>query len=257
MNFYNHSIKSSRIIISVSIIISLLIFSNKIFADYMQSSTYKIQSDSLNIGGADGSSSNYKLNDTLGELGTGDSNSTNYYMHAGYWQMGESSIAISSPTDLVMSSMAGLSGGSSEGTMSWVVTTDNTAGYTMSIASSTTPAMKSAVDSLADYTPAGSDPDFNFNNASTSSSFGFSPEGSETISRFKDNGSVCNTGTLETTDKCWDGLSTTPKVVAGNNTSNIPSGSTATVRFRAETGADHIQTSGQYNVTIIATATTL
>ncbi|KKP60737.1 MAG: hypothetical protein UR85_C0005G0009 [Candidatus Nomurabacteria bacterium GW2011_GWF2_35_66] len=239
------------------IVISSFVLSQDSLADYMQSGTYRIQSDSLNFGGADSSSSNYKVNDTLGEIGTGDSNSGNYYMHAGYWQMQESYIAISSPSDLAMTSMGGLSGGSSEGTMSWVVTTDNTAGYTMSIASTTTPALKSAVDSLDDYTPAGADPDYNFTNLATNSSFGFSPEGTETTSRFKDNGVACNIGSSETTSKCWDGLSTTPKVIAGSTTSNQPSGSTVTTRFRAESGADHIQTSGAYNVTIVVTATTL
>lgn len=230
---------------------------NKILADSMQSTTYKIQSDSLNFGGADGSSGSYKLNDTLGEIGTEDSNSSNYYMHAGYWQMQGSYIAISSPMDLVMTSMSGLSGGSSEGTMSWVVTTDNGAGYSMDISASTTPALKSALDSLDDYTPSGADPDYNFSVPSTTSAFGFSPEGTEVVSRFRDNGSACNIGTSETTGKCWDGLSTTPKTIAGSSTSNHPSGGTVTARFRAESGADHIQTSGEYNVTITATATTL
>ncbi len=230
---------------------------HEILADQMGSSTYKIQSDSVNFGGVDSTSDGYKLGDTLGEIGTGDSNSSSYYMHAGYWQMGESYISISSPSDLVMSSMSGLSGGSSEGTMSWNVLTDNVAGYSMSIAATTSPALKSAQDSLADYTPAGSVPDYNFTNASTDSSFGFSPEGSYVDSRYKDNGSICGTGSGEVQGKCWDGLSTTPKVIAGSTSSTHPLGSDVTVRFRAESGADHIQTSGDYNVTIVVTATTL
>jgi len=257
MNFYHFFRKSNKVAILFLVVFISFLYTRNIFADFMQSGTYRIQSDSLNLGGADSSSTNYKVNDTLGELGTGDSNSTNYYMHAGYWQMQESYIAISSPSDLVMASMGGLSGGSSEGTMFWTVTTDNTAGYTMSIASSTTPAMKSVLDSLDDYTPAGANPDYNFNNPSTTSSFGFSPEGTETIARFRDNGSLCNTGALETQGKCWDGLSTTPKVMAGSTSSNMPNGSVVTARLRAESGVDHIQTSGQYNVTIIVTATTL
>lgn len=257
MKLFNPLAKSKYLIVLILTFIGSFGFSNNIFADLMQSSTYKIQSDSVNFGGADSSSDTYKLNDTLGEIGTGDSNSENYYMHAGYWQMQESYIAISSPSDLVLASMGGLSGGSSEGMMSWVVTTDNTAGYAMSIASTTTPALKSDVDSLDDYTPAGADPDYNFTNPSTTSSFGFSPEGTDASDRFRDNGSVCNAGTSETVGKCWDGLSTTPKIIAGKNSSNIPDGSTVSVRFRAESGADHIQMSGQYNVTIVATATTL
>ena len=223
----------------------------------MESSTYKIQQDSLNFGGEDSSSTTYQLNDTLGEVATGDSNSDNYYMHAGYWQMGESYIAISSPSDLVMDSMSGLSGGSSEGTMSWNVLTDNTAGYSMTIRATTSPALKSPQDYLSDYVPAGSNPDYNFINVSTNSSFGFSPEGDDTYSRFLDNGSTCGIGSLQTTDKCWDGLSTSSKIIAQRTSSNTPSGSDVTVRFRAESGAEHIQTSGNYDVTIVVTATTL
>lgn len=249
--------KNNRFVILVSLSILFFCSSGTILADYMQSSTYRIQTDSLNFGGLESSSGTYKLNDTLGEVATGDSNSATYYMHAGYWQMQSSFISISSPSDLVLDSMAGLSGGSSEGTMSWTVTTDNPAGYTMSIASSTTPALKSTLDSLDDYTPATADPDYDFYNAPTESSFGFSPEGTETISRFRDNGVACNIGTGETVGKCWDGLSTTPKPMAGSTTSNMPSGSIVTTRFRAESGADHIQTSGEYNVTIIVTAAVL
>lgn len=257
MNFLLFFKKSNSLVILTLFIISFLIFSQQVLAEFMESSTYKIQSDSLNFGGADSSSTSYQLKDTLGEIGTGDSNSTNYYLHAGYWQMQESYIAISSPSDLVMDSMGGLSGGFSEGIMSWVVTTDNTPGYNMTIASTTNPALKSTLDSIDDYVPAGADPDYNFTNLPSNSSFGFSPEGTETISRFKDNGSACNIGTGETASKCWDGLSTTPKIIAGNTTSNMPNGNTATVRFRAESGSNHIQTSGTYNVTIVVTAVTL
>jgi hypothetical protein len=257
MNTLNFFFKSKYFIVFMLVTIFSFDFSGKILAENMQSSTYKIQSDSLNFGGDNSGSTNYNLEDTLGEVSSGDSNSANYYMHAGYQQMQESSISLSSPSDLVLSSMGGLSGGSSEGTMSWVVTTDNTAGYNMFIASTTSPSLKSANDSIADYVPAGANPDFNFVNPSNDSSFGFSPEGTETIGRFKDNGSSCNTGSSEATGKCWDGLSTTPKVMAGNTSSNMPSGSTASVRFRAESGVNHIQTSGQYNVTVVVTATTL
>lgn len=256
MNYF-HFLKSKYFIIFMLTIISSFGIFHIILAANMQSSTYKIQSDSVNFGGSNSTSTGYKLDDTLGEVGSGDSNSANYYMHAGYQQMQESSISISSPGNLVMSSMGGLSGGSSEGVLSWLVTTDNTAGYSMFISSTTNPSLKSAADSIADYVPAGANPDYNFTNLPSNSSFGFSPEGTEAIARFKDNGSACNVGALETIGKCWDGLSIAPKVVAGSISSNMPSGSSIAVRFRAESGANHIQTSGQYNVTVIVTATTL
>jgi hypothetical protein len=227
-------------------------------AQVMQSSSYKIQSDSINIGGAPSTSSSYGLNDTLGEVGTGDSNSASYYMHAGYWQMQDSYIALSAPSDLNLASMGGVSGGSSEGTTSWTVTTDNPAGYTMTINASTSPALTSGGNSFADYVPSTADPDYTFTNAASDSSFGFSPEGTEVVTRFKDNTtSACNTGSAETSGKCWDGLSTTPKTIAGSATSNHTAGSTVTVRFRAESGASHLQPAGTYNATVTITATTL
>lgn len=257
MKFFNFFKKSNRFVILTLVVVIQLASWKIILADYMQSGTYKIQSDSLNFGGVNSSSSSYKMNDTLGEVATGDSNSSSYYMHAGYWQMGESSLAISSPTDLSLSSIGGILGEGTEGAVSWNVMTDNVAGYSVSISSSTTPALKSSNDSFADYVPAGANPDYNFTNLPANSSFGFSPEGTEVISRFKDNGSSCNVGVLETSGKCWDGLSTTPKDFAGSTTPNMPSGASSTVRFRAESGSNHIQTSGAYSATITVTAITL
>ncbi|HAS80904.1 MAG: hypothetical protein UR25_C0001G0004 [Candidatus Nomurabacteria bacterium GW2011_GWE1_32_28] len=240
------------------IIIINIISSNTLFAQVMQSNTYKMMSDSINAGGEDSSnSSNYMLGDTLGEIGTGDSNSNNYFLHAGFWQMQKSYIAITSPADLELSSIGGITGEASEGTLVWQVTTDNFAGYSMNIKSASTPALTSLEDSFDDYTPTGSDPDYNFSIASTTSAFGFSPEGIDTSTRFLDNGSICNSGSGETSSKCWDGLSTTSKTIFQRNTSNHEGGSTATVRFRAESGADHIQTSGAYSAPIIVTAITL
>jgi hypothetical protein len=246
--------------ILLSIVFSLILFisySTILFAQAMQSTTYKIISDSVNAGGIDSVSTSYNLGDTLGEVGTGDSNSSNYYMHAGFWQMQESYISISAPADLALTNIGGINGETTEGTMSWQVITDNTAGYTMSIKTNTTPALTSLLDSFADYTPAGANPDYNFSISSTTSAFGFSPEGSDTNSRFRDNGSICNTSTGEVAAKCWDGLSTSDKTIAGKTSSNHPSGSAVDVRFRAESGASHIQTSGSYAASIVVTALVL
>lgn len=232
-------------------------YSNTLFAQVMQSGTYKIISDSINAGGVDSVSTSYNLGDTLGEVGTGDSNSSNYYMHAGFWQMQGSYLSLSSPADLALANMGGIAGGASEGTVAWTVITDNNAGYTMNIETTTMPALASALDSFADYTPSGADPDYNFSIPSSDSTFGFSPEGTDVNARFKDNGLVCNTGSGETSAKCWDGLSTTPKTIAGKTSSNHPSGSTVTERFRAETGSSHIQTSGSYSASIVVTVLVL
>jgi hypothetical protein len=257
MNYLILIKKRSLFFLSFLFIVAVIIYPANLFADFMESATYKIQTDSLNFGGMESNSSEYKLSDSLGEIGTGYSNSSNYYLHAGYWQMQESFISISVPSDLAMTSMGGISVGSSEGSMSWLVITDNTAGYSMTIASSTSPTLKSSNDSFADYSPVTVEPDYTFINASNSSSFGFSPEGVDVTTRFRDNGSACNLGELETVGKCWDGISLTSKIIAGSNSSNMPSGSNTVVRFRAENGDAHIQTSGEYSATITITAITL
>ncbi len=257
MKFLDFFKKSTNMIFILLFVVSSFIFPNNIFAEFMQSTTYKIQSDSLNIGGEDSSSTGYIIKDTLGEVSTGNSSSTNYALHAGFRQMQVSSISITTPSDLVLSSIGGMSNTSSEGSVSWTVITDNSAGYNMTISSSTTPALKSTSDSFGDYVPFSSDPDYTFTNPPTNSSFGFSPEGTEINNRFKDNGIICNISTLDTASKCWDGLSTTPKDIAGIGTSNMPSGGTTSVRFRAENGVNHIQSSGAYSATIIVTAIVL
>lgn len=255
INFFYKS--KYRVLLSFSVLLFSFFPKYLVVAEVMGSSSYRIQSDTVNVGGADSSSTNYNLRDTTGEVATGDSDSASYKLHAGFWQMQIPYLSISSPSDLVMTSIGGIEAEASEGTLSWNVTTDNVAGYTLSIASSTTPALKSAFDSFADYAPAGSDPDFDYTNPSSQSSFGFSPEGADVSSRFLDNGSICGTGSSETSSKCWDGLSTTPAVMAVSNTSNNPSGTITTARLRAEKGSDKIQTSGEYTVTIVVTAATL
>src|SRR3989344_8985959 len=204
-----------RILLSVLFFIFLFIPSSQILlAQVMQSTTYKIMSDTINAGGEDVSSStNYILGDTLGEVGTGDSNSTNYYLHAGFWQMQESYISITSPSYLGLTSIGGIAGEGTEGTVSWQVTTDNFAGYTISIETTTTPALTSAQDSFANYPPSGADPDYTFSIASSAAEFGFSPEGTDTNSRFKDNGSGCNTGSGEVSAKYWGALSTSSQTI--------------------------------------------
>jgi hypothetical protein len=253
------SIKKSVGILSYFLYLVLLFMIPlySLLAQVMQSTNYQVLSDSMNVGGVSSSSTNYIINDTAGETGTGNSNSTNYFMHAGFWQMQESYIAITSPSDLNLSDIDGLLGGASEGVLSWQVTTDNLAGYTMNIKTATTPAMKSALDSFADYTPSGGDPDYNFSIVSSASAFGFSPEGTDTNTRFKDNGSACNIGSGETSAKCWDGFSTSPQTIAGKTSSNHPLGSAVNVRVRTESGSTHIQISGSYSASITVTALVL
>lgn len=221
-------------------------------AQVMQSSNYQIQSDSANSSGVRSQSPSYTIEDTAGEIATGPSSSTNYQVRAGYQQMQETYLALSPAADVVMSpNIGGITGGTATGNTSVTVTTDNLAGYELSIQASSSPAMQhaSGTASIADYAPSGANPDFVFDVDSTASEFGFSPEGSDVSQRFLDNGSSCNVDTGETADRCWDGLSTTETLIARRTSSNHPVGTQTTVNFQAEIGSNVNQLGGLYRAT--------
>ena len=228
-------------------------------AQEMSSGSYKIKSDSVNIGGLQGGSASYIVEDTLGEIATGDGSSTNFTLHAGYQQMQTSYLAITVPPSNVSLSppIPGITGGTSNGSTSIKVLTDNSAGYQMKIKASTSPALKSTNDSFADYTPAGADPDFTFSILANTSEFGFTPEGSDIVQKFKDNGSACNTGSGDTASACWAPLSTTDQVIAQSSGSNQPSGTFTYVRFRAASGSSKNQQEGMYYSTTTITVLSL
>jgi hypothetical protein len=229
-----------------------------VFGQVMSSSNYKIQSDSLNFGGIRSTSSAYIMEDTLGESASGVSSSTNYRVNAGYEQMQEVVLSVVPAGNVVMlPAIGGVTGGTSNGSTTFTVTTDDPAGYTVTIAASSSPALVSSLDSFADYVPAGANPDFAFANAAAASSFAFSPEGAQIAARFRDNGSACGIGASDTANACWDGLSVTTKTIAGSTASNQPSGTVTKLNFRAASGASHIQTDGTYTGTTTLTVIAL
>ena len=233
-------------------------FGFAVSAAVMQSDNYKIQSDSVNIGGILATSTNYKIEDTVGEIATGESTSSSYKLKAGYQQMQETVISITSPSDVTMSpAIGGVTGGTGDGSAVWTVITDSPAGYSLTIKASSSPALRFGSYNFADYTPAGANPDYSWSITSTDSEFGFTPEGNDIVQKYKDNGSACNTGSGGTADKCWDALSTSAKTIAQSTSANHPSGTASTVKFRAESGSSHIQVNGTYTATTTITAITL
>ncbi len=235
----------------------------------MESSNYRIQSDSLNIGGSLGTSENYKIEDTVGEIATGPSESSSYKLKAGYQQMQEVYLSISSPANVEMTgSIQSLAGGVATGEMSWTIITDNPAGYSLSVSASTSPAIQGQTygDSFTDYTTVVSKiPDYSWSVADSTAEFGFSPEGSHIIQKFKDNGvDTCNTGNSNTSDKCWYGFSTSNQAIANSYSSNHPSGTATIVKVEAQLyNSDGVPNNDAgmligdtYQATITATAVT-
>ena len=93
--------------------------------------------------------------------------------------------------------------------------------------------------------------------AAAASRFGFSPEGTDIVQRFKDNGAACNAGALDSVSACWDVLSTTQTSIARRNTANSPAGTATTIRFHAGSGASNVQPAGAYTATATVTVLAL
>jgi hypothetical protein len=155
-----------------------------------------------------------------------------------------------------------VSGGIGNGLTIGTTTTDNPAGYSLSIKASTTPALQFGSYSFADYDTGAADattsPTYNWSIANSDSEFGFTPEGNDIVQKFKDNGSnLCNVGSNETADKCWYNLSTSEENIAQSTSPNHPSGTATTIKFRAQSGPNHIQEEGNYTAKISVTAVAL
>ena len=228
---------------------------------YVASSTnYRIQSDSINIGGARQTSTSYISEDTIGEIATGDSTSTSYGLKAGYQQMQETYIAISvSPDEIAMSpDIGGITGGQSNGSTTANVITDSASGYSLSVRSSASPALATSSYSFADYTPASAEtPDYIWLILSTTSEFGFTPYGSDTVTKYRYIGTACNqSGGAADADTCWYGFSTSNETIASSYSSNHPTGTQTTVELKAESGTQHVQEQGIYEAAITSTALT-
>lgn len=222
------------------------------------SSNYVIQSDSINTGGGLSTSTSYRAESTIGESGVGTSSSPTYQLKGGYQQMQETYLAISAPGNVTMlPNIPAVGGGIANGSTAWTVTTDDPAGYTMNIVASGAPALQSGINSFADYVPAGASPDFTFTTAAAAANFGFSPEGSDIVQKYKDNGAVCNAGALDSGSICWSPLSTTSNTIVTRTTPNHPSGTATTIRFRAASGASNVQPGGAYTATATLTVIAL
>jgi len=253
----------NKVLISI-VIFSFLIGVYSVNAYVMSSPNYRIRSDSINIGGTRQTSASYRMEDTIGEIASDESASASYRLKAGYQQMQEVYISISAPADVTMNpAIAGVTGGTGDGQASWTVITDNPAGYTLAIKASISPALECSsggcsvgIDSFADYTPTTVGvPDYDWLIAPADSEFGFTPEGVHIVQKYRDDGNACNTGINDTINACWYNFSTSDENIASSSSSNHPSGTSTTVKFKAQSGSSHLQVAGIYSATITATAT--
>jgi len=217
-------------------------------AQVRSSTNFQIQSDSINVGGGLSSSTTFVQESTVGEIATGPSNSASYQINAGYQQMQQVYIALSAATDVIMDpALGGITGGVSTGSTSVVATTDGVAGYQLSITASSSPALQSPTAFIADYVPSGAVPDRDFTFATTDAVFAYGVAGADTADRFLTNGAICGAGAASST-ACWDGLSTTPVVIATGG-ANHPVGVTTDIYFRVGVGGLAAPEAGIYRAT--------
>lgn len=265
--------KIKKIQFTICLVFLLVLGNYPVFAYVMQSNNYRIQSDSLNIGGVRQTSNGYIMEDSIGEIATGPATSSNYKLKAGYQQMQETYLSISQPNNVDMGSISGMTGGVATGEAAWTVITDNPAGYSLKVVASTSPALQGQVkrDEFADYAAVNAaTPDYNWggatapNVADSTAYFGFSPEGSHIVQKFKDNGvDACDTGINDTSDKCWYCFSVGDQTIANSYSSNHPSGTATTVKLKAQlynedgvpNDAAGMLIEDNYQATITATAT--
>lgn len=223
-------------------------------ANVRESTNYRIESDSINIGGGLSTSTSYGLESTAGEIATGESGSASFNLRAGYQQMHAVYIALGGATAVTMTpSIPGVSGGFANGSTTVAVTTDSAAGYALTIHSSQSPAMQKGADSIADYVPSG-DADFAFITNAADAHFGYSPSGVDIVTKFIDNGIACGVAGEDTPLACWDGLPTSDETIAQSSSPNHPNGATTTVYFRVGVGGSVLQAPGVYIATTTLTA---
>lgn len=239
-----------------AILLTLLIFASMQlgFAEVRSSTNYQLQSDSINFGGGLSTSTNYTQESTFGEVGTGRSTSTNYNLRAGYQQMQEIYLSITAPPDITLTpSLAGLTGGTSNGSTSVTVRTDNPAGYELTIKAANNPAMQKGSDTIANYDQ-GIDNDYSFSVPTNGARFGFTPSSVDVVTAFKDNGSLCGVGALDTALACWAGITTAPITISRGVDANHPNGVATLLSFRVGVGSNAGVVAGLYTATTTLTA---
>jgi hypothetical protein len=151
-------------------------------------------------------------------------------------------ISLNSPVDVTMSpDIAGT--GTSTGSADWTVTTNNSTGYKLEVATNRVNTMQSAAsDIFTDYTEGTPGTPEVWSVAANASEFGFNASGTAAEAVFS--GSK------------YEGFKNTTKVqVAHESVQTV--GTSTSINFKAEVGSSKFQPTGSYSAIVTATATTL
>lgn len=247
--------KDKTIIFKIFFVFSVLFGTYPVFAYVMNSSNYRIQSDSVNIGGNAAQSSTYnKIRDTIGEIASGVSASTTYRLKGGYQFMQEAYISLTSPGNVAMGSIT-LTQDTAIGTGStWNVKTDNPGGYILSLNADQENCLSSGTHRFADYTEAtASIPEY-WDVGAGDYEFGFSVYGNNVNTAVWGNDSNCGTGNAPSNNLKYRGFAGPTAIeVASSYTRTTLSGTDTVLCVAAEQRATYAP-SGDYTANITGTA---
>ncbi len=173
---------------------------------------------------------------------------------------------VTPPSNVILSpSLGGLTGGTSNGGTQLVVTTNDHLGYSMTLTASSSVGMignLNSSNSIPALVPSsGTTPDFAFSSvAANKAYFAYTVEASTTSdvsSLFKDNGTTCNTGALDTANSCWLNASSSAVTIINRSSQTTNSGATTTLKFRVVMSANPSPTipDDTYVATTTVTAT--
>lgn len=174
-----------------------------------------------------------------------------------------SEITISAPSDVNLSSIAGMTGGSSTSSaITWTVVTDDTSGYTLKIEEDHL--LRKGVganQTIANYTEAvAGTPDYNWGAVGAGNEeFGFAPSsGTDIVQKFKNATSICNQAGGSVTDsQCWSPIPITPataETIASSATFTPDGGTASAIKVKVEVGSGNHVEEGSFTCTITATA---
>lgn len=165
-------------------------------------------------------------------------------------------LSLTCPSEVAMSAISGLTGGTSVAPADCNVKTNNANGYLLYIKASSTPAMVNNASTsiyFDDYRTA--TPEFTWTlNSTASSSFGISVSSTDAIAAFKNTGDACGSGSISSYLNCFRSLATSNINIASKSSPTAYDGVTSTIAFKAEIGSTRNQPTGSYTAGITVTA---
>lgn len=166
-----------------------------------------------------------------------------------------SELSLTCPSSVAMSSISGLTGGSSISSADCNVKSNDVNGYILYINASSSPALvNNSSSSIYFDNYRTSTPEYTWVNAAASSSFGISVSSTDAVTAFKNDTSVCGSGSLTSYTACFRSLSTSNISLASASAATAYSGVTTTIGFKAEVGSTRNQPTGTYTAGITVTA---